>query len=150
MAECWKPGSIDHFYGIADLRVPEDLKAWFGNLFKAFPDFTMVTTDVISEGDQAAVRWEATGTFTGTARFEGLIANGASLKTEGLDLLTVRDELIVDNRAYTNAVEHLRQLGVLPPAESRAEGAMTGAFNLKTHLRDLLRGSGGTARSRTG
>ena len=46
MASCWRPGSIDRLYGMADLRVPEDLQAWFGSLFRAFPDFRLETTDI--------------------------------------------------------------------------------------------------------
>jgi ketosteroid isomerase-like protein len=139
MAACWKPGSVDHLHGVADLSVPEDLKHWFGNLFAAFPDFTMVVMDLISEGDQAAVRWKATGTFTGDARFEGFIANDAKLETEGLDLLTVSDGLIVDNRAYTNALDQARQIGAIPPQGSAADRAMTEAFNLKTRAVRALR-----------
>jgi predicted ester cyclase len=139
MAACWKPGSIDHFHGIADLSVPDDLKQWFGNLFAAFPDFKMVVADLVSEGDKAAVRWKATGTFTGDARFEGFIANGAKLTTEGLDLLTVSDGLIVDNHAYTNALDQARQIGAIPPQGSAADRAMTEAFNLKTRAVRALR-----------
>jgi predicted ester cyclase len=139
MAACWKPGSIDHFHGIADLSVPDGLKQWFGNLFAAFPDFTMVVADLISEGDKAAVRWKATATFTGDARFEGFIANGAKVTTEGCDLLTVSDGLIVDNRAYTNALDQARQIGTMPPQGSAAERVMTEAFNLKTRVADAIR-----------
>ena len=41
MAACWKAGSTDRLYGMADLRVPDDLKRWFGNLFQAMPDFAL-------------------------------------------------------------------------------------------------------------
>jgi len=134
MAAQWKPGSIDYFYGIAELSVPGDLREWFGNVFAAFPDFKMVVTDLISEGNQAAVRWRATGTFNGTGKFEGMIPNGASIEIEGLDLLTVEDGLIVENHAYTNAMDTARKLGALPPQQSIGEKAMLGAFNAKTRL----------------
>src|SRR5687768_14996669 len=77
MAACWKPGSVDHLYGLADLRVPGDLTQWFGSLFRAFPDFEMVVEDMVAYGDKAAVRWTATGTFTGEGKFQGLAATGA-------------------------------------------------------------------------
>jgi predicted ester cyclase len=134
MAAQWKPGSTDHLYGIADLSVPEGLKEWFGNVFAAFPDFKLVVTDLISEGNQAAVRWRATGTFSGTGKFEGMIPNGASIEIEGLDLLTVEDGLIVENRAYSNAMDTARKLGALPKQGSPQEKAMLGAFNTKTRL----------------
>ena len=132
MVAVWKPGSTDHFYGMAELRVPEDLKAWFGNLFRAFPDFEMEVADMVAYGDKAAVRWTATGTFTGPGKFEGLTATGARIELEGLDLLTIADGLIVENRAYTNAMEMARQMGAMPPAGSVGEKAMFGAVNART------------------
>jgi len=95
---------------------------------------SVVVTDLISEGNQAAVRWRATGTFNGTGKFEGMIPNGASIEIEGLDLLTVEDGLIVENHAYTNAMDTARKLGALPPQQSIGEKAMLGAFNAKTRL----------------
>ena len=136
---CWRPGGIDRLYGMADLRVPDDLRQWFGNLFAAFPDFEMVIADKIAEGDRAAVRWTATGTFTGEARFEGMAANGASIDLEGLDLLTVSDGLITANHAYTNGMQLARELGALPATGSAQEKAMLGMFNLRTAIGSRLR-----------
>ena len=132
MADCWEPGGIDHLYGMADLRVPGDLKQWFGNLFRAIPDFEMSVTDLVAYGDKAAVRWRGTGTFTGPGKFEGLTATGASIEIEGLDLLTIRDGLVQENFAYTNATELARQFGAMPPAGSTGERAMLGMVNART------------------
>ena len=134
MAACWQPGSLDLIHGVAELRVPEDLRTWFGNLFAAFPDFRFEVLDVVTTGEKAAVRWHATGTFDGTGRFEGLLPNGGRVDVEGCDVLTVRDGLVVHNDAYMNGAEMARQLGALPPAGSLPERAMTGALNLKTRL----------------
>lgn len=139
MVAVWKPGCVDRIHGMADMRAPEGIREWFGALFRAFPDMRFEVLDMAVEADKAAVRWRASGTFTGDARFEGFIANGASVEMEGLDLLTVEDGLIVDNRAYTNAMDVARQLGAMPPAGSGAEKAMTGAFNLKTRAAALLK-----------
>jgi steroid delta-isomerase-like uncharacterized protein len=132
MVAVWKPGSLDHFYGMATLKVPQDLKAWFSNLFRAFPDFVMEVEDMVAYGDKAAVRWKATGTFSGEGKFEGLTATGASVTLEGLDLLTIEDGKIVENRAYTNATEMARQMGAMPPAGSLGEKAMLGMVNART------------------
>jgi predicted ester cyclase len=136
---CWRPGGVDHLYGMAELRAPEDIRSYFGNLFAAFPDFEMVVADKVSAGDKAAVRWTATGTFNGDSQFEGMTPNGASLQLEGLDLLTVADGLIVENRAYTNGMELARQIGALPAAGSAQEKAMLGALNLRTAVASRLR-----------
>ncbi len=132
MAACWEPGSLDVLHGIAELAVPAGLEAWFGALFSAFPDFTFEVLDVVSERDKAAVHWRASGTFDGSASFEGLEPNGKSVTIQGCDVLTVRGGKVVHNDAYTNSVDLLRQLGALPPAGSGQEKAMTALLNAKT------------------
>jgi predicted ester cyclase len=139
MVAPWEPGSPDIIHGVVEMRVPEDLRSWFGNLFTAFPDFTFETLDVLASGEKAAVRWHATGTFNGSARFEGLDPNGATIDLEGCDVLTVRGGRIVRNDAYMNGAEMARQLGALPPAGSMPEKAMTAALNLKTRLLEQIR-----------
>jgi len=138
MMRYWKPGGEGSIHGMVALRVPDGYREWFGALFAAFPDLEFEILDVVAEGDKAAVRWRAAGTFTGGS-FEGMIANGSSVEMEGCDVLTIRDGLIVENRAYTNAAELARQLGAMPPQSSGRERAMLGAFNLKTRLSRALR-----------
>lgn len=139
MMELFEPGGYGYLYGIASLRAPEGYQQWFGNLFRAFPDYAMEVVDMVAYGDKAAVRWRATGTFAGPAQFEGLEPNGARVDYEGLDLLTIRDGLIRENRAYINATEIARQLGAMPPAGSAGEKAMLGAVNLRTRAQALLK-----------
>jgi steroid delta-isomerase-like uncharacterized protein len=134
MVAPWQPGSPDVIHGVVEMRVPDDLRAWFGDLFAAFPDFRFEILDIVATGEKAAVRWHATGTFDGSGRFEGLDPNGATVDIEGCDVLTVHDGLIVRNDAYMNGAEMARQLGALPPAGSAPEKAMTAALNLKTRL----------------
>jgi steroid delta-isomerase-like uncharacterized protein len=134
MVAPWEPGAPDVIHGVVEMRVPEDLRSWFGNLFSAFPDFTFEILEVVASGEKAAVRWHATGTFDGSTRFEGLVPNGAKVDLEGCDVLTVREGRIVRNDAYMNGAEMARQLGALPPAGSAPEKAMTAALNLKTQL----------------
>jgi predicted ester cyclase len=135
MAACWEPGAPDVIHGVAELTVPEDLRAWFGNLFAAFPDFRFEILDVLtSGGEKAAVRWHATGGFDGSARFEGMVPNGARIDLEGCDVLTVREGRIVRNDAYLNGAEMARQLGALPPAGSTPERVLTGLLNVRTRV----------------
>src|ERR671911_478073 len=115
MARHWKPGASGSIHGLVDLTAPDSYRAWFGALFPAFPDFEFEILDLVAEGEQAAVRWRATGSFTGPGTFEGMIANGRAVEMEGCDMVTVRDGLIVDNRAYMNAAEMALQLGDAAP-----------------------------------
>lgn len=139
MVAHYAPGAVGHLYGITELRVPDGYRAWFGNLFRAFPDFELEVIDIVGAGELAAVRWGATGTFTGPARFEGLSATGARVELEGCDMLTIRDELIEENRAYTNGTELARQLGALPSSGSLADRGLTGAINARTATVEAIR-----------
>ncbi|HEX5929622.1 MAG TPA: nuclear transport factor 2 family protein [Solirubrobacterales bacterium] len=134
MVACWEPGTRDVIHGVADMRVPEDLRAWFTSLFASFPDFSFEVLDVVAGGEKAAVHWHATGTFDGSARFEGLIPNGQRVDVTGCDVLSVRGGKVVHNDAYMNGAEMARQLGALPPQGSPPEKAMTALLNLKTRL----------------
>ncbi len=133
MMEFWEPGGTGYIHGIAELRAPDGYGEYFGNMFRAIPDFAFEALDIVAYGEKAAVRWRATGHFTG-GKFEGLSPTGAAVEIEGCDLLTIRDGLIRENRAYTNGAELARQLGAMPPAGSIAEKAMLAAVNLRTAL----------------
>jgi steroid delta-isomerase-like uncharacterized protein len=138
MTEFYAPGGVGEIYGLVRLEVPTTYRAWFGDLFRAFPDFLLETVEIVAEGEKAAVRWRATGTFNGSGSFEGLAPNGASVDVQGCDVLTIRDGRIQRNDAYMNGAEMMRQLGVLPPAGSAPEKALTAALNLKTRLAALI------------
>lgn len=141
MMSFWEPGGSGEIHGLVELTAPGSYSEWFGNLFAAFPDFRFEAIDVVAEGEKAAVRWHATGTFDGTTRFEGMEPNGAWVDITGLDLLTIRNGKVQRNEAYMNGAQMAQQLGALPPAGTLSERAMLGALNLKTRLlRALHRG----------
>ena len=138
-AALWKPGSKDHLHGLADLTAPADVKTYFSGLFDAFPDFKFEVLEFTASGKLAACRWRVTGTFLGPGRFQGLVPSGKPITMEGCDMLRVEDGRIVENNAYTNAQQIAEQLGVLPPIDSAAGKAMTGAINAKTSLAGAVR-----------
>jgi len=139
MVSFYEPGGTGEIHGLVSLTAPDTYRAWFANLFAAFPDFRFEILDVVSEGEQAAVRWHATGTFNGTARFQGMDPTGAKVDLTGFDLLTIRDGKIQRNDAYMNGAQMAQQLGALPPAGSLPERGMLAALNLKTRLVRALR-----------
>ena len=87
------------------------------------------------------MRWSATGTFSGPGSFQGIAPTGQHVTLTGLDLLRVRDGLIVHNDAFTDGLGLARQLGLMPPQGSRADSAMLGAFNVKTRGARRLAGT---------
>jgi hypothetical protein len=54
---------------------------------------------------------------------------------EGVDVLTVEDELIRSNYAYWDDAATARQLGLMPPRGSRRERGLLALFNTITRVR---------------
>ena len=140
MTEHYAPDGAGEIYGLVRLEVQTNYRQWFGDLFRAFPDFEFEIVEIVAAGEKAAVRWRAHGTFDGDTRFEGMQPNGARVAVQGCDVLTVREGRIAHNDAYMNGAEMMRQLGALPPQGSGAERATLAALNLKTRLLRALRG----------
>jgi hydroxyacylglutathione hydrolase len=140
-AACWAPDGIDNFVGQTVARGPEGVREFFGALFDAIPDYAFEVETIVVEGDRVAVRWNATGTFAGESSFQGIAPTGDRVSLTGLDLLRVRDGLIVHNDAFSDGVGLARQLGLLPPLGSRADAVMLRAFNARTRAGRRLAGS---------
>jgi glyoxylase-like metal-dependent hydrolase (beta-lactamase superfamily II)/predicted ester cyclase len=139
-AECWAPGGIDRLVGAQELTAPHGIKEYFGALLGAFPDFEFEIIELTTSHHRSAVRWIARGTFAGPATFQGFLPNGARMKLEGCDVLTVADDLIQHNDAYIDSGDVARQLGLLPPSGSRAEARLTRLANARTQLMSKIQG----------
>jgi glyoxylase-like metal-dependent hydrolase (beta-lactamase superfamily II)/predicted ester cyclase len=135
----WKPGGRENVRGQVDTTAPDGVREFLGGVFTPFPDFEFKVLATTVQDDRAAVRWEARGTFTG-GTFQGVEPTGAPIFVEGVDELTVRDGLIVENNAYADGMSIARQLGLMPPEGSGPERAMKGAFNAKTKAARKLGG----------
>ena len=75
---CWVPGGIDHLAPVGELRVPDELRAYFEELFAAMPDFAYEVTSLIEQGDRVAVHWPPRGTSAGRP-YAGINANGSTI-----------------------------------------------------------------------
>lgn len=139
MTAFYEVGGTGEIHGLVELTVPDSYRAWFANLFAAFPDFHFEILDVVAEGEVAAVRWHASGTFDGAVRFEGVDPTGAKIDLTGCDVLRIRNGKIHRNDAYMNGAQMAQQLGALPPTGSLPERAMLAALNLKTRVARALR-----------
>jgi glyoxylase-like metal-dependent hydrolase (beta-lactamase superfamily II) len=109
-------------------------------IYAAFPDFRIELVELTTARERTAVRWRARGTFAGPGEFQGFLPNGARIDFEGCDVVTVRDDKIRHNEAFTDSGALARQLGFLPPAGSKAEANMTKVANLRTKLRGATHG----------
>jgi predicted ester cyclase len=134
---CWRPGSIDHLAPVGELVAPEGMREYFSGIFAAFPNLTYEVRDTVAEGDRVAVSWRIAATFTGRP-YNGILATGAQVESEGLDLVRVEDDLIVHIDSYWDDAAVGRQLGLLPARGSGQERALTALFNLRTRLSRAL------------
>jgi glyoxylase-like metal-dependent hydrolase (beta-lactamase superfamily II)/ketosteroid isomerase-like protein len=133
MLACWEPGGRENIRGLMDGRAPDDVRAFFENLFAAVPDFLLEVVSITAAKDRAAVRWIARGTFV-KGEVGGYAAHGGPITLEGVDELTIRDGLIVENNAFPDNIAFARQLGVLPPEGSKAEQRMNKLINARTRF----------------
>jgi hydroxyacylglutathione hydrolase len=134
----YAPDGLGHIHGVVGPAPPEEIVGFFSGLFGAFPDWHFEVLDLVAEGEQAAVRWRARGTFAGPGNFMGFEPNGARADIEGADMVWVRGGRIARLEAYMNGAELARQLGALPPQGSATEERMAKAFNLRTRIKRRL------------
>jgi steroid delta-isomerase-like uncharacterized protein len=138
----WAPGGVERVVGQRELAAPDGVRELQQELRGAFPDLRWEVLDVIAEDPRAVVRWRASGTFAGPGTFQGFVANGAHLEMEGCDVLSFNAEDKLERlEAYLDSGDVARQLGVLPPAGSRAESNLTKLANVRTKARAWIQGS---------
>ncbi len=140
-AACWAPDGLDRLIGQSEAHGPEGVRAFFGELFAAVPDWTFEVERIVADEDRVAVRWNATGTFSGDAAYQGIEPTGGPVQLSGLDLLQVSDGLIVHNDAFSDGMGFARQIGMLPPQGSGAETKVLRAFNARTRAARKLAGT---------
>jgi glyoxylase-like metal-dependent hydrolase (beta-lactamase superfamily II)/predicted ester cyclase len=139
--DCWDEGGVDRLVGQQELVAPHGTRAYFEELFEAFPDFRFEVVDMTTYRNRTAVRWRAEATFAGPGRFQGFAPNGAHVGLEGCDLVTVVDGKIRALDAYLDSGAIARQLGFLPPSGSPAEARLAALANLRTRVLSVIQGS---------
>lgn len=112
MAEHTAPGHIDHNPGVADGI--EANRAFWVQVFTAFPDLKAELHDVIAEGDRVAARIEYTATHQGP--FLGIPATGNTVNFQSIDIWRLEDGLFAEHWDQLNMDDLFRQLGVAPAA----------------------------------
>ena len=78
-AACWAPDGVDNLIDQTVAEGPAGVRAFFGELFAAVPDFALEVEAIVAEGDRAAVRWHASGTFAGESSFQGIAPTGGRI-----------------------------------------------------------------------
>lgn len=134
----WKVGARQNVRGQVDTTAPEGVREQMRTLFAAVPDARFELASVTEDDVRCAVQWRLTGTFDGGAHFYGVRPTGTAIVLEGADIFDVSEGLIQANNAFSDSIEFVRQIGMMPPRDSAVERLMTAAFNLRTRLRQAL------------
>ena len=137
MAEHWAEDGIEEILPVGIFRGPEEVKAWFTELFTAVPDFDMTLERVLAQENNVLVQWRASGDFTGGPLI-GVEPTGRRIELRGLDWLEVEGDKVVRNTAFADGAALARDMGMLPPQGSAAEKALFGAFNALTKARGAV------------
>lgn len=133
VAAAGAPDFIDDFVAIGEIRGREAVRAFFTELFAAFPDFELTVDRVVADDTTAVVQWHAAATFTG-GRFQGILPTGRGVQIRGVDVMEIADGLVQHNTIYYDGASFARQIGMLPAQSSGSDRAMMTAFNAKTKL----------------
>ena len=90
---------------------------------RAFPDFKLVELDrwISPDGLRVALRWRASGTFTGPLDPPGFAPTGGPVEVEGMTCTELRDGEVAHFRHYFDVTGMGRQLAAVPARGSVAE-----------------------------
>ncbi|MEV5321998.1 ester cyclase, partial [Streptomyces sp. NPDC052687] len=116
MEEHTAPGHLDHNPAVADGI--DANRAFWVQVFSAFPDLKAELHDVIAEGDRVAARLEYSATHQGT--FLGIPASGRPVNFQSIDIWRVQDGLLAEHWDQLNMDDLFRQLGVDPAPAAQA------------------------------
>lgn len=107
----YHPDCEDHTLPPGFPRTRGGMKAFYRQVFHAFPDCRVTLEDLLVDGDRMAARW----TFRATHRagFLGLPATGARVEVTGCELDRVRAGRIVEVRGAGDLLALLHQIAPL-------------------------------------
>jgi len=92
--------------------------------FRAFPDLHFSEADpphLTLTGEQVSWAWTMQGTMGGPVDPPGFAPTGRRMRVSGVDLWAIREGRIAHCRAFYDAMELARQLGLMPAHGSGAE-----------------------------
>jgi steroid delta-isomerase-like uncharacterized protein len=95
-----------------DTRGQKEFKQSLSELYDAFPDLHFTVDDIVVEGNEAVVRYTATGTHKGT--FMGIPPTNKKVTVWEISIDRFVGGKIVESWARTDTLGLMQQLGVLP------------------------------------
>lgn len=123
--EIWNKGNFDNLEDLVsedfvihfpregeDIRGPENVKQFYIELRKAFPDLRFTIIDLIAEKNKVVTHWAATGTHK--AEFKGIPATGKKVAFKAVDIDRLVNGKFVECWTNVDELSLLQQLGAIP------------------------------------
>ena len=112
--ELCSPGFVDHSALPGQRPGSAGLKDVFRDYFKAFPDMSLTTHEMIAEGDIVVTRFTGQGTHSGP--FFGSAPTGKKVSFTGIDMIRIKDGKATEVWHEGNDVAVFLELGIQLPA----------------------------------
>lgn len=106
------PDCVDHSGFPGQPAGLAGMKARWGMMFAAFPDFRVTIDDLVAEGDKVSMR--ATGRGTHDGEFFGVPATGKPVVFTEINLSRIVNGHMVEHWAQRSTLEVLQQIGAVP------------------------------------
>lgn len=106
------PNFIEHQHGINPKNV-EGVKKAINSLHNAFPDFTLVIEDLVSNGDKVWGR--LTGRGTHKKQFGPMPPTNKKFEITVIDIMHFKDEKLIEHWGVADRLSLMEQLGMKPP-----------------------------------
>jgi predicted ester cyclase len=140
LVDLWEPGGVEEVsMPPGEIRAPEGIREFFGDLFAACPDHRVELLESVGQGNQVAILMRASGTFSGGS-FDGLLPTDREYRDVlEFAILDIANGRIRRSRSLFDRMDFGRQIGFLPPEGAVAETGMKRLFNLATRFRRARR-----------
>lgn len=95
-----------------EIRGVENIKQFFTELRKAFPDINFTIVDQVAEENKVVTHWTATGSQK--AEFKGIPATGKKVTFTAMGIDKISDGKFVECWPNIDELGLMQQLGVIP------------------------------------
>lgn len=132
---------VEDFIVLGAIEGKSNVRVFFAELFGAAPDLEFTIERVMGVDETTAVgQWRMRGTFTG-GPFQGIEPTGRVIDIRGVDVMEFEEGLLRNNTIYYDGLSFARQIGLLPPAGSKRDKAITASFNALTKVKSKVKRS---------